>query len=124
MMSDSSDPEGQDKRNTLWITGGSMEPNDTPHDVSAWKALFGNAPPRNMGGNAKLLAMKWLLGAVVDDTMDPITGLFQYNFTKPIGGQSKAYADTLYVDSSLRIIRGHRGTVFVFSKQPDYKSLI
>jgi hypothetical protein len=124
MMTDTSDPELHDKRNTIWITGGTIEPNDTPHDITAWKTLFGNVPPRTMGANAKLLAMKWLLGAVVDDTMDPSTGILQYNFTKPIGGHGKAYSDTIYVDSSLRIIRGHRGTLFVFSKQPDYKALI
>jgi hypothetical protein len=122
MMTDSSDPDVHcNQRNTLWITGGTMEPNDTPHDTSAWKTLFGNNPPRTMGANAKLLAMKWLLGAVVDDIMDPMTGMLQYSFNKPVGGQGKAYSDTLYADASLRIIRGHRGTLFVFSKQPDYK---
>jgi hypothetical protein len=121
MMTDFSDPELQNKRNSLWITGGTMVPNDTPSDVAAWKALFGTVPPRTMGANAKLLAMKWLLGAIIDDCMDATTGSLKYQFSKPIGGHGKAYSDTLYADSSLRIVRGHRGTLFVFSKQPDYK---
>ena len=121
MMTDTKESEVICNRNSLWITGGTMAPNNTPKDVSAWKALFGSVPPRTMGANAKLLAMKWLLGAVVDDSMDELTGNLQYSFTKPIGGHGKAYSDTLYADHSLRIIRGHRGTLFVFSKQPDYK---
>jgi PAP_fibrillin len=121
MMTDSANPDVQSSRNSLWITGGTMVPNNTPSDVAAWKGLFGSVPPRTMGANAKLLAMKWLLGAVVDDSMDATTGSLQYNFTKPIGGHGKAYFDTLYADSSLRIVRGHRGTLFVFSKQPDYQ---
>ena len=107
-------------RHSLWITGGTMEPNSAPQDVEAWKALFGNTPARSMGAAAKLLAIKFLLGAVVDDTMDADTGLMEYRFSRPVGGIGKAYTDTLYTDDSLRIVRGHRGTVFVFSKQPEH----
>jgi hypothetical protein len=115
------DADGVDNRHSLWITGGTMAPNDTVHDAKAWKILFGATPARTMGAAAKLLAVKWLLGAVVDDTMDADTGCMEYSFTRPIGGHGKAYMDTLYTDDSLRIVRGHRGTIFVFSKMPEKK---
>lgn len=97
-----------------------MMPNDCEQDVTAWKKFFGTAPARSLGVSAKLLALKWLMGAVVKDGMDPDTGCLEYTFTRPIGGHGKAYTDTLYADDSLRILRGHRGTYFVFSKVPDY----
>ena len=74
-----------------------------------------------MGQKAMLLAMHWLMGANTDkcQQMDPDDGSFEYEFTRPLGGHGKAFVDTLFVDSSLRVVRGHRGTTFVFSKLPD-----
>lgn len=111
MIEDPSKP----RRKSVWITGGRVEPNGTEADQLAWKNLFAKHPPKhNLSAQAKLLAVKWLMGAVIPDSIDPETGVMEYEFTKPLGGHGLAYIDTLYCDESLRIIRGHRGTYFVF----------
>lgn len=109
-----------DNRYSLWITGGKIEPNDNKVDVAHWRRLFEKYPPKyGMSQQAKLLAVKLLMGAVLPNAMDVQTGAMEYVFHRPIGGHGLAYIDTLYCDDSLRIVRGHRGTVFVFSKMPN-----
>lgn len=111
------DPEVEG-RNSVWITGGRIEPNATEEDVRLWKELFpeGIRPPHEFAAAARILAVKWLMGAEISDTADPITGAFEYKFTRPLGGHGMAYIDTLYMDESLRIVRGHRGTIFCFAR--------
>lgn len=107
-------------RHSVWITGGRIEPNSHPDDVKAWKKQFGDHPPRHgLSEKAKLLAVKLLMGVKIADSMNMEDGSMEYTFTRPLGGHGMAYVDTLYVDQSLRIVRGHRGTVFVFSRVPD-----
>ena len=116
MIADPAEP----LRHSVWITGGRIEPNNSARDKKAWHNLFALHPPKHsMGAQAKLLAVKWLMGAVIPDTIDHVTGVMEYSFTRPLGGHGLAYIDTLYTDESLRIVRGHRGTVFVFTKMPD-----
>ena len=105
-------------RDSVWITGGKIEPHAS--DKEAWLALFRKHPPVNhsLAAQAQLLAVKWLMGAVLPEGMDPETGVMEYSFHRPIGGHGFAYIDTLYNDDSLRIVRGHRGTYFVFSRMP------
>jgi len=108
-------------RHSVWITGGRINPNDSRQDQAAWKRLFALHPPKyGVGAQARLLAVKLLMGAVLPESMDPETGAMEYTFTRPIGGHGLAYIDTLFVDDSLRIVRGHRGTLFVFSRMPDH----
>lgn len=107
------------KRQSVWITGGKMEPNNDPTDQAEWKRLFGLHPPKHrLAEKAKLLAVQLLMGATIPDSMDPDTGRMEYTFTRPIGGHGMAYVDTLYCDATLRIVKGHRGTVFVFTRMP------
>lgn len=106
------------KRQSIWFTGGRLEPNDDPKDVAAWKEFFTLHPPKHtFGEKAKLLAAKLLMGATVPETMAE-DGSFEYSFTRPLGGHGMAYVDVVYLDETLRIFRGHRGTVFVFSRLP------
>lgn len=79
-----------------------------------------NPPKHGLGEKAKLLAVKMLMGATIPTQMEE-DGSLEYEFTRPLGGHGVAFVDLLYVDESLRIVRGHRGTVFVFSKLPDIK---
>jgi hypothetical protein len=105
-------------RLSIWITGGRIEPNGSPEDVENWKRQFELHPAvHSLGEKAKLLAVKMLMGA----HMHPMEadGSMEYTFTRPLGGHGIAYVDTLYCDKSLRIVRGHRGTVFVFTRLPD-----
>jgi hypothetical protein len=105
-------------RDSVWITGGRMEPNATPEDTERWNELFpdGIRPPHEWAAAARLLAVKWLMGAELSDVADAQTGAFSYQFTRPLGGHGLAYIDTLYMDASLRIVRGHRGTIFCFAR--------
>jgi len=104
-------------RHTVWITGGRLEPNDAPADVAAWKQLFAAHPPAHtLREHARLLAVQWLMGATLPRVVDEATGAMEYTFARPLGGHGMTYLDTLYADESLRIVRGHRGTTFVFTR--------
>ena len=107
----------EEGRNSVWMTGGRIEPNETKEDISLWKELFpgGKRPPHDWGAAARILAVKWLMGAQLSDEADA-SGAFEYSFTRPLGGHGLAYIDTLYIDESLRIVRGHRGTIFCFAR--------
>jgi hypothetical protein len=105
-------------RHSIWITGGRIEPNDHPQDISAWKKLFNLHPPKHtFGQKAKLLAVKLLMGATVPEEVAD-DGSMEYTFTRPLGGHGIAYVDVIYLDESMRVVRGHRGTTFVFSRMP------
>lgn len=113
------DPEAPN-RLSIWITGGRIEPNGSQEDVEAWKHQFQLHPAKHsLGEKAKLLAVKLLMGAHLHPMAQD--GSMEYTFTRPLGGHGIAYVDTLYCDTSLRVVRGHRGTVFVFSRLPDSK---
>lgn len=115
------DPNDKTRR-SVWITGGKIEPNNDVDDDKQWKEFFTKNPPKyGFGQKAKLLAVKLLMGATVPESMDQETGMMEYTFTRPIGGHGMAYVDTLYCDSTLRIVKGHRGTVFVFTRMSDKK---
>jgi len=105
-------------RQSIWITGGKIEPNNDDADLLAWKRQFGLHPPtRGLGQRAKLLAVKWLMGAEIGEGMNA-DGSMEYRFHRPLGGHGMAYVDTLYLNDTLRIVRGHRGTMYVFNRLP------
>ena len=107
-------------RHSIWFTGGRIEPNNDVSDIKLWKDFFKLHPPKHsFGEKAKLLAVKLLMGATIPQEIDPDDGSMNYVFTRPLGGHGMAYVDTVYMDESLRIMRGHRGTTFVFSRVPD-----
>lgn len=106
-------------RHSIWFTGGRIEPNNEASDISAWKKLFAMHPPlHTFGEKAKLLAVKLLMGATVPKEVAE-DGSMEYAFTRPLGGHGMAYVDVIYLDDSMRIVRGHRGTTFVFSRVPE-----
>jgi hypothetical protein len=109
-----------ENRHSIWFTGGRIEPNNDPADIFAWKKLFTEHPPKHtLGEKAKLLAVKLLMGATVPKPMGE-DGSMEYSFTRPLGGHGMAYVDVVYLDETLRIVRGHRGTVMVFSRLPQH----
>jgi len=106
-------------RHSIWFTGGRIEPNNESADIISWKKLFTLHPPKHsFGEKAKLLAVKLLMGATVPEEMTE-DGSMEYTFTRPLGGHGMAYIDVIYLDESMRIVRGHRGTTFVFSRVPE-----
>jgi hypothetical protein len=109
-------------RHSVWITGGRIEPNNDSKDQGEWKAHFARHPPKHgLAQQAKLLAVKLLMGAQIAREMNVDDGSMEYTFSRPLGGHGLAFIDVLYVDESLRVVRGHRGTIFCFSRLPgDY----
>lgn len=106
-------------RLSIWFTGGKICPNDDEYDQREWNRLFSiSVPKRTFGEKARVLAASLLMGAQVPTEMAP-DGSMEYTFTRPLGGHGVAYVDILYLDSNLRIARGHRGTLFVFTRIPD-----
>ena len=110
------DPEAPN-RHSVWITGGKIEPNNDPRDQHEWRRLFQSHPPQHsFGEKAKLLAVQLLMGATLPTTLNEQDSSLEYTFTRPLGGHGMAFVDTLYVDETMRIVRGHRGTTFVFTR--------
>lgn len=100
-------------RHSVWITAGRIEANDCASDQRKWKEFFAKyGQNRSFRSKAKELASKLFLG--VNLNMDRYG--MEYRFHTPLGGHGAAYVDTLYLDESLRIIKGHRGTIFVLSR--------
>mmetsp|Transcript_49230 Transcript_49230/g.73399 ORF Transcript_49230/g.73399 Transcript_49230/m.73399 type:complete len:531 (-) Transcript_49230:377-1969(-) len=106
-------------RFSIWFSGGKMEPNNDVNDIREWKRFFGvDLPGRNLGERLKLLAFNLMMGAEPAQGMQE-DGTLEYNFTRPIGGHGVAYIDVIYLDETLRVVRGQRGTIFVHSRIPD-----
>jgi len=112
-------------RLSIWFTGGEIRPNNDEYDEREWKRLFGehHHPGRTLGEKTRVLAANLLMGAQVPQEMQD-DGTLSYTFTRPLGGHGVAYVDVLYLDNSLRIVRGHRGTFFVFTRIPDDGSVL
>ena len=106
-------------RLSIWFTGGKITPNDDQHDQREWKRLFSRSlPGRTWGEKVRVLAANLLMGAQVPKEMEP-DGTMEFEFTRPLGGHGVAYNDVVYMDDTMRIVRGHRGTIFVFARIPD-----
>mmetsp|Transcript_13564 Transcript_13564/g.19868 ORF Transcript_13564/g.19868 Transcript_13564/m.19868 type:complete len:468 (+) Transcript_13564:101-1504(+) len=108
-------------RFSIWFTGGTIEVNDPVNDGEEWKRIFGgkDVPRRHLTEEARVLAAKILMGAAVPTEMEE-DGTMRYQFHRPIGGHGSHYVDVLYLDDTLRIMKGHRGTVYVFSRVPTF----
>lgn len=108
-------------RLTIWFTGGSLEAQDDDDvDKEEWKQLFDRTllPNRTITEYARLIALKFLLGAEVQDDMNE-EGIMSYHLKRPIGGHGRVFIDILYCDDTMRIVKGHNGSIFVVSRVPD-----
>ena len=101
-------------RHTVWITSGTMHANDTTEDTERWKTLFSKY--HSSGGGGWFGTGAFGQNSSPDVVVDKDNYTQSYSFRRALGGHGVAYVDTLYLDPSLRIVRGHRGTLFVFSK--------
>ncbi|GFH56357.1 hypothetical protein CTEN210_12833 [Chaetoceros tenuissimus] len=103
-------------RLSIWFSGGKIEPNVDQSDFILWKRVFGvGAMRRQLQEKARVLAAKLLLGATVPSKMED-DGTMEFELTRPIGGHGTAYTDVLFLDKSLRIVQGHRGSLFVMTR--------
>jgi hypothetical protein len=110
-------------RLSVWFTGGCLEVQDETEDLAEWKHLFDEkeVPRRGIGEVARVLAAKVLLGASMSSEMSD-DGSLSYSLKRPIGGHSQVFCDVLYADDTMRILRGHQGTTFVFSRVPTFSN--
>ena len=129
------DPTHPD-RLSVWFTGGKVEcgePRNSP-EIQAWKRLFRREegvlspnpafrqkrrrpPRRTFREGVMVAAAKMLMGARgYDDGMDEETGELSYSFSRPLGGHGKAYVDIVHLDEQTRVMRGHAGTLYVFTR--------
>lgn len=131
-------------RSSIWFSGGSIEAQDEVADGEIWKQIFDEslAPRRDMRAMANVLAAKLLLGAYTTTSCaDSVTATsresrsdsegrqecddsvptMSYIFKRPIGGHGEVFCDALYVDETLRIMQGHRGSIFVFTRVPPFR---
>ena len=109
-------------RHTVWITGGRMRLSTscpaTDDTALEWNRTIGNPKrSRSFKEHATLLALKLFMGAEFKCSYNQELAEQEYVFTRPLGGHGMTYIDTLYMDEDVRIVRGHRGTLFVFSRR-------
>mmetsp|Transcript_2995 Transcript_2995/g.4531 ORF Transcript_2995/g.4531 Transcript_2995/m.4531 type:complete len:484 (+) Transcript_2995:92-1543(+) len=108
-------------RLSIWFTGGRIEPNNNVHDEREWNRLFKrDHPGRVLSERIRLLAASLLMGAEAPTKLND-DGSMSFEFTRPLGGHGIAYLDVIYLDNTLRIVRGHRGTIFAFVRVPGQR---
>jgi hypothetical protein len=107
-------------RLTVWFIGGTLEVQDEENDLMEWKQIFNpnTIPHRSITEHARLLAAKVLLGAQIKEGINTSDGTMKYTLKRPIGGHGHVFIDILYADDTLRIVQGHNGTIFVFTRVP------
>ena len=126
------DPRTPD-RLSVWFTGGTLEPAaDDGRDLEEWGRIFtegnfhshckgkrgggGALPPLHfLKQRAWALAARIFMGAEIPNRMEA-NGSMAYYLHRPVGGHGTSYVDVLYLDNTLRVLRGHHGTVYVFAR--------
>eukprot|EP00979_Chaetoceros_neogracilis_P006369 scaffold1288_cov286-Chaetoceros_neogracile.AAC.16 len=103
-------------RLSIWFSGGKIEPSSDQQDLDLWKKAFGGGQiKRHLQEKARILAAKILLGATVPSAVED-DGSMEFVLTRPIGGHGSTYVDVLYLDNSLRIVQGNKGSLFVMTR--------
>jgi hypothetical protein len=104
-------------RHSVWFTGGRLEPNNNPVDQREWKYLFTLHPPKPaLCARAMLLYMKICMATQIPAEEIQADGSIEYSFKRPVGGHGVVYIDTVYMDGSLRIAKGARGTMYTLTR--------
>jgi len=132
------DPENPD-RLSIWFSGGKVECGESRRSpkFKVWKRIFGTAGATSGGGGGTsskrkqrqspqkrtvregvmVVAARLLMGAKgYNDEMDEESGEMGYTFSRPMGGHGKAYVDIVHLDEQTRVMRGHAGTLYVFTR--------
>jgi hypothetical protein len=107
-------------RLSIWFSGGTLEVQDEEKDGKEWKQIFDvdSASETDLREYANILAAKVLLGALVPEKVEP-DGTMSFCLNRPIGGHGSVYVDVLFMDDTIRIMRGHHGSVYVCIRVPD-----
>lgn len=112
-------------RLSIWFSGGTLQVQDAKQDLELWKQVFdvSAAPQRDVMEMARVLGARILLGAHLPDKMEN-DGSMTYCLKRPIGGHGSAFCDVLYMDDTLRIMRGHHGSIFVSTRVKTNSSVV
>ncbi len=97
------------------FTGGNLAPK-LETDLQAWKATFGNQSNLSQSTlKEKLmnLFLKWMFGLTAPKGMNQDTGEVAFTMKR----SPKGKLQILYLDESLRITKGEKGTVLVCERQ-------
>lgn len=129
-------------RLSVWFDGGQIEVNDD-FDLDEWRGILGDAngsgslkkgdsskkggaskkagAKRRISGRAKIFAARMLMGASPPEDTGGMEedGTVRYRLRRPIGGHGKSYVDVMYLDGSMRVMRGNMGSVYVFVRVPE-----
>jgi hypothetical protein len=107
-------------RLSIWFSGGTLEVQDDSKDLEEWRRVFDATctPDRCIREYADILAGKLLLGALSPEGMEE-DGTMSFALKRPIGGHGSVYCDIVYMDDTLRIMRGHHGSVYVCTRVPE-----
>ena len=107
-------------RLSIWFSGGDLEVQDEDKDLDEWRKVFDAtcAPDRDIREYAQLLAAKLLLGALSPEGMED-DGTMSFVLKRPIGGHGSVYCDIVFMDETLRIMRGHHGSLYVCTRVPE-----
>jgi hypothetical protein len=110
------DPEVPN-RLSIWFSGGRIEANAEDRDgLDQWKKALGcGSSQMHWQDKARRIAAKLLLGANISDHMSE-DGSMEFDLARPIGGHGSTYVDVLYLDESLRVVQGHKGSIFVMTR--------
>jgi hypothetical protein len=110
-------------RLSIWFSGGTLEVQDEVCDLEEWKTIFDTSavPDRAPKEFANILAAKVLLGALLPDKVEE-DGTMSFALKRPIGGHGSVYCDVVYMDETLRVMKGHHGSVYVCIRVPDVRN--
>lgn len=108
----------QQNRLTVSFTGGLLELQDT-QDLEVWRQIFQPNSSVGLGKTtADIIAERFLIGAESKPMQE--NGTIQYTMKNPIGGEhGQVFVDILFLDHSLRVLRGNHGSLFVSVRVPE-----
>lgn len=103
-------------RLSIWFSAGTIEVQNE-EDLDEWKIILdpAEAPRRDLKEWARVMAARVLLGAHLPDGMAE-DGTMRYTLKRPIGGHGEVFCDVIYADETLRVLRGHGGSIYVFMR--------
>lgn len=112
------------QRHTVWLAEGCVQTvsSQRQHEVN-WKRVFSGVPAGEPAMSSTFSTKPPVYDFLDSDSNGAPVGTndhdLAFRFQCPFGGPGVAHVDTLYIDDSLRIVQGHRGSLFVFSKVPE-----
>ena len=99
----------QPNRLLAWFSHGSFEVNDDEHDQQTWRHVL----ERTMAASAFQSTSPTRLEVEAD-------GKLSFQIPRNDDARESMYLDVLYLDDTIRVLRGNRGTIFVMARVPYF----